>query len=63
MGVEPDDLSVDSAAATPLAHSPVISMRPAGFEPATSRLSTVRYCRLSYRRKHELGCEDSNLDR
>ena len=29
----------------------MISMRPAGFEPATSRLSTVRCCRLSYRRK------------
>src|SRR5262245_19301391 len=26
-------------------------MRPAGIEPATSRLSTVRCCRLSYRRK------------
>ena len=80
VGVEPDDLSVDSAAATPLAHSPgklltgrigfeptisrlraervdqlhqrpIISVRPAGFEPATSRLSTVRCCRLSYRRK------------
>src|SRR5262249_33487955 len=30
---------------------PTISMRLAGFEPATSRLSTVRCCRLSYRRK------------
>ena len=32
---------------------PIISMRLAGFEPATSRLSTVRCYQLSYRRNYD----------
>ena len=50
VGVEPDDLSVDSAAATPLAHSPgkLLTGR-IGFEPTISRLRAERVNRLHQR--------------